>query len=749
MHDHRAMRTVGRFARWAMAGALAAGALGALGAPATAASAYTVSGTVTGEGRPMWGEVYIYRKSADGLSFDYHQRVTTDGRGPFSANLEDGVYKLEIRDWDAGRYRSEWYDDAATMEAADEVVVDGGKVTLGPIDLALRPMVTGRVTDPAGRPLSSVRVSSYRPDNPDDWYRTYTDSDGRFYLTPSTGPWLIEFQDERSEYAAEWYADAPTVTGATPVTYDGTAVVDLGAVSLTVGASITGRVTDTTGAVARGIEVTAYDAEENYVTEVRTNRRGAYRLGRLAPGAYRLRFSDPQEEYEREYWNDAATLAAATPIDVARDQAVTGRDAVLTPAVATEPSGVEITGLVVNAAGQPVRGVRVGAVAASNASGGLQFVDDAITDRQGRYRLTELDAESLADNGHDASLSTFRLGFMDNFGDDELDYLDTWLGGVRNMARSATIDTRAGTTVTAPATRILQYGGVRGTISSVYGDISEGGVEVYDVDGNRVDGDDVDRAGRYELRYLLPGETYRLRFEGWDQDRDLIRTWWRTGSNFADATPVTAKSGEWVSGVNVVLTDQVSAVVRPVISGTAVVGRTLTASTGRWNVSAGSEFTYSWLRGSTVVGTGRTYRPTVADAGSRLSVRVTNWTTDHYSGPAVLDASSPFGRSGTATSAATRVVRNTSRTSATASYARKSKTVVLRAKVVVPRTARPAGTITVRERGRVVKARVKLAKGVATVRVKRPTKGRHTYVVTYSGTTAVLPSSAKATVRVR
>ncbi|MEI5676666.1 MULTISPECIES: carboxypeptidase regulatory-like domain-containing protein [unclassified Nocardioides] len=752
MQQHRAKRSASRIARWTLAGALAVGTLGALGGTATAAPAYEVSGTVTGEGRPLWGEIHVYRENSEGTAFDYFTRVTTNGPGPFSANLGDGVYKFEVRDWDRSRYRNEWYDDADSIETADEVVVNGGKVSLGTIDLALRPTVTGRVTGPDGRPLSDVRVTSYRPEGAGDgdWSNTSTDREGRFYLTPSTGPWLVEFEDDRSEYATEWYSDAPTWSGATVVTYDGSEVVDLGEVRLSAGASITGRVTDAVGAVARGIETSLYDAEGNYVTEVRTNRRGVYRLARLAPGSYRLRFSDPEEEYETEYWKDADQLESAAPIVVARDQAVTGRDVVLAPSTSTEPSGVDVTGLVVDAAGQPVRGVRVGAVAATGTSSELQFLDNTVTDRLGRYRLLDLDPESLALNGYDSTLSTFRLGFTDGSGDDELDYLDTWLGGTRNSTRSTTVGTRAGAAVTAPTTRIQQYGGVRGTVASVYGDVYEGQVEAYDVDGNLVSGDSIGRGGVFEVRDLLPGEAYRLRFEGWDDEHSLIRTWWRTGANFTTATPVVARAGEWTSGIDVVLTDQVTALARPTVTGSPVVGGTLTATSGSWNVSAGSELGYAWLRGGTVVGTGRTYRPTVADAGRRLSVRVTNWASDYYAGgPTLMSVPTRFGRSGTATSAATAVVRNTSRATATASYNKRRKAVTLTVKVAVPGTASPAGTVSVREGGRTVRAGVKLVRGVATVTVKKPRKGKRTYAVSYSGTTSVLPSKTAATVRVK
>lgn len=70
----------------------------------------------------------------------------------------------------------------------------------------------------------------------------------------------------------------------------------------------------------------------------------------------------------------------------------------------------------------------------------------------------------------------------------------------------------------------------------------------------------------------------------------------------------------------------------PRISGTAAVGRTLSATTGTWSPSPSSH-TYRWRRdGTSIAGaTGRTYVPTVADAGRRLTVAVTARRTGYTS----------------------------------------------------------------------------------------------------------------------
>lgn len=75
----------------------------------------------------------------------------------------------------------------------------------------------------------------------------------------------------------------------------------------------------------------------------------------------------------------------------------------------------------------------------------------------------------------------------------------------------------------------------------------------------------------------------------------------------------------------------------PSISGTAQVGRTLTASTGAWSNSPAS-YSYSWIYpgGSSVAGvpSGNSYVPVIADVGQQIVVAVTATNAAGTSAPA-------------------------------------------------------------------------------------------------------------------
>lgn len=99
------------------------------------------------------------------------------------------------------------------------------------------------------------------------------------------------------------------------------------------------------------------------------------------------------------------------------------------------------------------------------------------------------------------------------------------------------------------------------------------------------------------------------------------------------------------------------------ITGDAVVGETLTATPGTWN--SNPTFTFTWIRGTTPVGSGTTYVVKAADEGSALTVKVapvnsafsaldSRATTDVVpAGPDVtlapITGATKFGEAGTAT----------------------------------------------------------------------------------------------------
>ncbi|MFC5730592.1 MULTISPECIES: LamG-like jellyroll fold domain-containing protein [Nocardioides] len=175
----------------------------------------------------------------------------------------------------------------------------------------------------------------------------------------------------------------------------------------------------------------------------------------------------------------------------------------------------------------------------------------------------------------------------------------------------------------------------------------------------------------------------------------------------------------------------------PIVTGTPMVGRRLTATTGRWDV-AGVSTTVQWLSGGVPVpgATNPAYVVRAADVGRRLSVRVTATAPGRVPGTATSVPTASVARAATATSlrAAPRKVKARDRVRVV---------VEVRATGVVP-----TGVVKIRLDGKVVRT-VRLAGGVARTYLTVKDRGRHRIVASYGGTRWAAPSSAVTTVRAR
>ena len=148
-----------------------------------------------------------------------------------------------------------------------------------------------------------------------------------------------------------------------------------------------------------------------------------------------------------------------------------------------------------------------------------------------------------------------------------------------------------------------------------------------------------DAAGGYSLSGLAPG-TYRVGFDHVDH----VAEFWHDTATLAGATKVTVGYSATVSGVSAQLAGvPISTTSVPTVSGQAVVGGTLTATTGAWKPGTGFTYGYAWLAdGSPIPGaTGAQYQPVTGDLGKRISVRVTASRGSETPGTATSSQTAP------------------------------------------------------------------------------------------------------------
>lgn len=169
-----------------------------------------IRGRVTGAGQPL-SEMWVAAHNSRNEVMARDDRLTTNGEYSIPG-LPTGNYyvKTEIADG----WAAEWYDNIAVTgtspsAGASVVVVTQGVVTQGVnFDLSVGGVITGRVTDASGRPLSSVYVEVYNANF--DWFDCgdNTDTGGWYALTGlSSGLYYIVTWCSGYPYVDEWYSN--------------------------------------------------------------------------------------------------------------------------------------------------------------------------------------------------------------------------------------------------------------------------------------------------------------------------------------------------------------------------------------------------------------------------------------------------------------------------------------------------------------------------------------------------------------
>lgn len=573
-------------------------------APANAASVITGQ-LVDANGNPVEGVVDVYRQQPDGTFIDSGTEYLDNGT--FSdGSYGPGVYKFRYSTWDGSFF--EFFKDKGDLATADAVALaDGATANLGTWTVE-HPLVVGVVTDPSGRPVTNAEVRAVSAADASDLVaQDYTDGQGRFYLPVGGAPVKVHVRSTSFRFSSEWYNDKGSFAAADPVT--GTATGASLAIALAPAGAITGQVTSDAGVPLEYVEVRVAGSRDI------TDKNGVYVLEGVDNGSHVLSFSDPLEEYLGEYYNNVPTADAATPVHVEPGQVVSAINANLTPAPAPVPApSVELSGVVRDDAGTPLVGVPVTAWSTPNAGADKMDVETVRSNRAGVYSFTELDQV--------AGETQFKIEALSNVapyyepGDENgFQVFGGWYGGKTDYERAPV--------VTIPAAgadiSLLRAGGVEGSIAGVTGLGFSGYAQFLDADGGAAGYVSTKADNTFKTRSLHPG-TYRVLFS--DGTGNHAGEWWKNAT-FEDATKITVKPGQMVSGLNAALAATLSTNDRPEIKGYPWIGKSISASSGSWNLSAGTTYTYEWLSGSTVVGTGASLKPSKSLMGKRLVVRVT------------------------------------------------------------------------------------------------------------------------------
>lgn len=252
----------------------------------------------------------------------------------------------------------------------------------------------------------------------------------------------------------------------------------------------------------------------------------------------------------------------------------------------------------------------------------------------------------------------------------------------------------------------------------------------------------IDSGGRQSAAVTDAGETFVWGYDGYSAPAD---------TDNQSVVPAGVASS-WLTGVAVspkhllgVVRPDIEAGAAPAISGTPVVGGLLTV-TGDTTVPAATTRSYQWLGDQVPIlgATAASYRPTPAQVGQRLQVRVISALPGWTSLTRSTAATAPV-----AAAPAPPVVAATSRTTVRASAPARRR-VRLQVAVSAPRVRTSAldGQAVVL-RGTRALQRVTVTDGRAVVVLTGQPRRRQTYRVRFLGTPGVAGPSSSAAVRVR
>lgn len=223
--------------------------------------------------------------------------------------------------------------------------------------------VEGTVTEDAGGdPLGGICVTAYVHivhEDEDDYYEQVgwatTEADGTYRLAGVDGSLHILFEDCQDErYVDEFYDDASSLEEATTVLVPGGTTVTGIDAALTLGGSISGRVSDLDDDGLDGICLEATTPDGLAVESTYTRHDGTYRIGSLPAGSYAVAVNlcgpifiprpapgpAPYEEdaaeaslsvngsdYESEWYDDKPDLESADLVSVVQGEDTPGIDA--------------------------------------------------------------------------------------------------------------------------------------------------------------------------------------------------------------------------------------------------------------------------------------------------------------------------------------------------------------------------------------------------------------------------------------
>lgn len=574
--------------------------VGLAAAPAQSASVAPVSGTVTILGdttTPMDYTVYfqpVGSSSSSGYAVTSSSFTLPTASWPQAAGDYHVWFRFAMLDGLTRYYVAG--QPAGSTDRADASVVTLGSTPPPAIVMTLPAIahVTGTVTDGGGDPLPGVTVEITKAAGYQGQHQATTDADGGYDLgyvqagsrtvhAYGTGDLASAYDDVT--IAASGHQTVDFVLDQQPATLQGTLTDQATGLPLSFA-------TVDLALWPAGLELASTQADAD----------GHYSFTGLAAGGYRVWATDDLVEGSSSLLvdGDDATLTAGV---------TTVADLTLEAVHSSGPHTV--SGTVTDTHGDPLPGIRVSLLSATT----RHEVDYAFTDRSGLWTRNVPDGTYLV-----------RARPSDRW---------TWVAPDWALWSPAYYP---GTTSAEEATQVTVAGGqpvddldlTLGDGTAVRIDVTDeagqalafASWDVYDADsGERAHDVGIGQDDPSPLVLRLPPGRWKVMVSGFAEGGDWkVPQWYGGGNSLATAATIELAPGDNLKPTTLRLPEVLRPTTPPRIKGTPRRGRTLTATTGTWNLDTGSEYWFAWWRGRTELGSGPTHVVRQADVGKVLKV---------------------------------------------------------------------------------------------------------------------------------
>ncbi|MGX9728297.1 MAG: MSCRAMM family protein [Candidatus Electronema sp. VV] len=476
----------------------------------------SISGKMTNAaGTGLAGWVHVY----DSL-YEWAGDVRTAADGSYTVSgLNAGSYKVAF--YADGNYISEWYNDKASFESADAVVVTLANTTANVnAVLEVSGSISGKMTNAAGTGLAGY-VAVY--DSSNEWVGdAQTEADGSYVVSGlSAGSYKVNFDADDQSYLDEWYNNKASFNAADAVAVTlGSTTANINAV-LELGGSISGRMTDAAGTGLVGW-VDVYDLNYNWTGyDARTAVDGSYTVSGLKAGSYKVLFYADDKRFISQWYSGSSSFGCANEVAVTLANTTANVNAVL-------EVGGSISGRMTDAAGTGLAG-RVHVYDLDYNRTGYAW-----TAADGSYTVSGLNAGS----------------YKVKFDADDQSYLDEWYNNKASFNAADTVAVILGSTV-ANINAALEVGGsISGRMTNAAGTGLSGWVDVYDLDYNRTGYAWTAADGSYTISGLRAG-SYKVKF--YADDESYAYDWYNNKDSFNAADTVAVTLGSTTANINAIL----------------------------------------------------------------------------------------------------------------------------------------------------------------------------------------------------